>query len=205
MKCINCDEKLGDEEAKSPRRDEDSDIMCDDCYHDIYEFTCIKCENYEHINHNGGIGSVFVAFEDDILGIPTGVYEVVSHPFYADGMVEGYLYTDAIKQISNYTFEIKQGWYPMAFLCEECTVKIRKRIEVAKSEDEIPNGELFANLRTAMTEVFLITLFDDDCLVDEFNDRLNRSYKIHDCIKMIMRRKFTHDDIRKFLNSGGST
>lgn len=44
MKCIICNKKLTEEEDKAPYKNPDGDIICDDCYIDLYRPNC-TCGN----------------------------------------------------------------------------------------------------------------------------------------------------------------
>jgi hypothetical protein len=124
MECATCGNELDEGEVESPYVDEDGNPICDYCYDDT-TFTCGCCEERESLNSRGRIGGLFVSTDETATGIPDGIYEVVEHPFYADGMIEMHLYKDAVRKLSDDTRGIVTDPYPMAFLCEECAKKIR--------------------------------------------------------------------------------
>ena len=41
--CAYCGEPLTDEEVANPIEHEAKDLICDDCYHENYEFACCDC------------------------------------------------------------------------------------------------------------------------------------------------------------------
>lgn len=133
MKCSWCDVDLNEEEEKSPYLDGD-DPMCDECYHNNFEFTCCKCENYDHEDYQGGIGCLFVIIDDSVSDengpLTPGIYEVTEHPYYITGMIGGgWLWSYAIKKVSDSTHGINSNHaYSMDHLCRECSEQIRKEI-----------------------------------------------------------------------------
>jgi len=119
--CNCCGCELDGEEQESPRLDADGDPICDGCYQERYEFTCCWCEELEHIDHQH---KLLVVDNAEEAGMPRGVYEIVRKPYYADGMIEGHLYEDALKRIADVPDGLKIEWYPCGHLCKRCQGKI---------------------------------------------------------------------------------
>lgn len=123
--CSWCGDELEEGEAEPSSTDREGNPVCYDCYMDRFSFTCTNCENSEHINKQGAIGSLFVANDEDELGIPNGIYEVMERPFYADGAIEMYLYKYAVRYLCPNVSGIDPAPYPMGFICETCGNEIR--------------------------------------------------------------------------------
>lgn len=70
------------------------------------------------------------------------------------------------------------------------------------NENDIATGELFADLQVTLTEIVLIELLEETSSIDNYVDRLNGNVQIRDTIKGIMRRRFAHTDIARFLDHG---
>lgn len=97
MECTRCGKHLDDEERENPRKDDDGDIICDECHHDKYEFTCCDCQNYGDVEdqHN-----MLVVFEEvDSMGGPErtvqpGIYRIAEEGSYYGGPIigEGWLH-----------------------------------------------------------------------------------------------------------------
>lgn len=129
-KCSWCGDPLDAEEAENPRKDPHGDLICDECYHDHFEFTCSQCEEGEDIEHQGAIGSVTVVYEEvSGLGekVKPGVYRITKWPYYADGVTECYLIENALTRIT----DVPEGWTnadgcPCGHLCRTCQALLLK-------------------------------------------------------------------------------
>lgn len=125
--CPWCGKEMNDEERESPRFDSDGKPMCDDCYHQEYEWTCAKCEEYEHEDYRGGINCLFVVIDDEEAGVPVGTYRVKEHPYYDSDLFSSSFLQWAIEQVDGNTHgltEEKTDYYPVGHLCRECARKL---------------------------------------------------------------------------------
>ncbi|MGE4195980.1 MAG: hypothetical protein AB7G11_02505 [Phycisphaerales bacterium] len=126
LECAYCGENLSDEEAESPHRDApDGDIMCDECYHDKFEFTCCKCEDYGHINDQHKYLVVFDAEEafsknDCKAGFTAGLYRVKANPYYTSDYLSAWLNTYNLERIGDLPTEADENGYPCGHLCKKC-------------------------------------------------------------------------------------
>lgn len=133
FRCEQCGtiERINDDET--PSKDDDGDAICDECYHDNYEFACCVCQEYGHVDDQHNMIAVFdpeIFGEDDAkYGWRRGVYMVISSPYYTSAMIgHGWLHTWALDWIGEIPrdkgeFESPQG-YPCGHLCDECQRKL---------------------------------------------------------------------------------
>ena len=129
MECTRCGEELNDEEIESPRKDYDDEPICDQCYDDCYSFVCCLCEEHEDLDEQGELGNLLVVATDgDPIGIPDGIYEVVSHPYYWDSMIDGGIYDNSLKRLSiRIKRDLYMCGYPIAHMCDFCSNKTKKK------------------------------------------------------------------------------
>lgn len=107
-------------EAESPRLDDVDDPICFDCYHEHYEFTCCWCQEDEHQDHQH---KMLVLVDPKGAGIAVGIYRIVSLPYYADGMIEGFLFESALEHLRDLPEGIDTRGYPCGHLCRDCQKK----------------------------------------------------------------------------------
>jgi hypothetical protein len=89
QECEWCGEELTQEEINEPVAGQ---AICEDCYHEHYEFTCSRCCNYEHIDCQHCWLVVFEPIDDfdkRDSEIQPGIYEIVDYPYYGGMMLGG--------------------------------------------------------------------------------------------------------------------
>lgn len=120
--CINCEHLIPDNEMEHVSRDPDGDPICDECYYDRYHFRCSLCEEYEHNRHQH---NVMVVYEDDVIQEQgPGLFQIVDLPYYADGMIEGYVIESAVKRVGPLPKGAQSSCgYPAGHLCRRCVKK----------------------------------------------------------------------------------
>lgn len=121
--CFYCGRPLDDEERENPETDTSGNTLCDDCHHDHFEFTCCRCENYEHVDHQH---EVLVVFDDD-LEVPPGVYRIIDMPYYTQGMIgDSWLHPRCLERLCDLPPELggKDWDYPCGHLCRKCREEI---------------------------------------------------------------------------------
>lgn len=144
--CSWCNKKLDSEEIESPRlSNDDKEIICDNCYEDKYSMTCTLCEDMFDKPMKVEDGYYFLITEDrfgsDTLGknLDAGVYKIIKFPFFADGITEGFYYSDAFQKIRDLTssekIDIKEAGHRDEEVCEDCA-KSSKNINKANNEVE---------------------------------------------------------------------
>ncbi len=130
--CTYCEEKLDDEETENPYKDDSGDIICDDCYREHYEGYCDLCgeivEQKELEANPGELIAVWREAPGLCCKVEPGYYRVKQWPIYANGMIEGYLYSDSIEKISDLfgrgIKKASESDYWCGKLCEECRGRI---------------------------------------------------------------------------------
>jgi len=129
--CTKCDSPLEPEGEESPRRDQNGNIICDRCYNDCYIHLCPICEESFYEDFNKEISPKYIIFTKDAEVnhvTEAGLYEIISLPFYADGMIETTLFKDAIKRLGDIPqdFDESNLHYSLYFVCNSCVKKILK-------------------------------------------------------------------------------
>jgi len=110
-------------ERDDPRRDANGEPICDQCYEDEFQYRCCWCGEYEEIEHRHKL--VVVAEPQGFRPrIYRGIYRIVSLPYYADGMIQGWLFAHALKKICPLPEGIDTRDYPCGHLCRECQQKV---------------------------------------------------------------------------------
>ena len=129
--CEYCGNRLTDEEIEYPpgAGPEEGELICEDCYHERYEFTCCWCQNYDLDEYQ----HVFLVLTEKVDDFKPGVYRIVAKPYYADGMIEGFILPHAIERVCAVPDGVDTEGYPAGHLCRECQTKIEKSLK-AKSK-----------------------------------------------------------------------
>jgi hypothetical protein len=117
--CEWCGERLTDEEIEYPIPE---GPICEECYHEHYEFTCCWCENYEDKDYE----EKYVVLTEPTEGLhselPPGVYEVVKRPYFrGDWIVES-----ALRRIGDVPPEFPEIEDSDGMLCRTCEERITK-------------------------------------------------------------------------------
>jgi len=128
--CGWCGEHLSPEEIEYPATDFRGDVIddpiCDQCFHEHYEFTCDRCEDYEFEEFSG----VWVAVHEKTHGlygpVERGIYEAVEWPIHGGPFIgEGYLYNTSLRKTpAVIDFESN---YPCSYLCRGCAKELKLR------------------------------------------------------------------------------
>jgi hypothetical protein len=138
--CTYCGNQLDAEERRSPRLDEEKSVMCDGCYRDHYEDNCTRCgEIFDKTELSPKPGKLIGVWRDaPALGrgdLKAGYYRVLKWPIYADGMIEGYFFSDAIQRVGPldaaglHSAEEEQAMAgPM---CSECQAEASRATQLA--------------------------------------------------------------------------
>jgi len=121
--CEYCGNALTPEEVEHP---EPEGNICNSCYRDHFEFDCCRCGNPEHIDHQHVFCAVFEALTGLGGDVEPGVYELVRFPYYADGVIEGYVYHESFRRVRDLDFESTDD-YPMGHLCRTCRKDLKLR------------------------------------------------------------------------------
>lgn len=120
-RCPCCGNDLSGEEIEYPRTDEDGDNICEECYHEKYEFTCCRCQEYGDVadQHN-----LLVVFEET-SNVAPGIYKIVRKPYYTHAMIgSGWLWPESLKRIADVNPDMDGDGYPCGHLCIDCQAKV---------------------------------------------------------------------------------
>ena len=139
MSCTRCNEHLDEEEKESPRKTDEGDIICDECYHKIYEIICIRCENYADVHDEKYILLQNPEGELRYCGgekVEPGYYKEIKRPIYLGNIISGFecFWEDSIEKvldlIGDESTEYEDGG---EFICDMCNPIITKAILVSNS------------------------------------------------------------------------
>lgn len=126
--CALCGDEFDEEELDNPYRDEDDDPICDSCYREKYESACDRCDEIVEKKELEMKPGELLAFWEEVEGLKPGYYKVLRWPIYADGMICGYIYHDALEFFAPLdekgTAAAKDAWTPGGCLCERCRTEI---------------------------------------------------------------------------------
>ena len=100
--CSYCEKMLDFEEIKNPPRDEDGDIICDDCYNENCCYKCFLCDEY-YKNPTKPEEIYFIIGQGH--NIDPGLYQVIRFPYYLKYIGLGVVfYENSIKWIKDVEF-----------------------------------------------------------------------------------------------------
>ena len=112
--CSSCGQPLTADEIQY---DDDGAKVCDDCWHDKYQFTCGYCEEYGRVEDQHNLLVVF----EKISGVLPGIYKVIRHPYCTNAMIgEGWLHPWALERIGDLWPDMADEYYPCGHLCKVC-------------------------------------------------------------------------------------
>lgn len=120
--CAFCGNDLSKEEIESPRLDDDGDSICDECYHEKYEFTCCDCQEYGHIDDQHEMLVVFEAVHASEGGdVEPGIYRIIGGPYHGGPLIgSGYLFRSSLERIGDVNPDMDGNGYDCGHLCKDC-------------------------------------------------------------------------------------
>jgi len=121
MNCTSCEEVLDTEEEDSPYVDKRGDIICDRCYEDQYSHICPICEKKFDEDFSKDISPRYLLITEDAgddLSLAPGIYEIISYPFFFDGVIEITLIKSSIRKIADLPECTCEN--DINYVCEEC-------------------------------------------------------------------------------------
>lgn len=115
--CTRCGEELDSEERESPRLDVDETAICDQCYHDNFEFTCSRCEGY---GDNEDQHRYLVIFEE-CGGLRPGIYRINRKPYFISNYFDMWWIKESLSRLRDADgYYADQDLYPSGHLCYGC-------------------------------------------------------------------------------------
>ena len=135
--CGYCGNALEGEELESPYTDGE-DVMCDECYHDHYEFTCCLCENYGHVDDQHKLLVVCEELKNGDSGDPIkrGLYRIVNLPYWGSNYLDSWLFGRSLEHLGDAPDDVDDV-YPCGHLCKECQEKVMAKIAETWAGDGI--------------------------------------------------------------------
>ena len=134
MKCTRCGERLGAEEIESPSVDKDGDIICDHCFEEQYTYNCPVCEEFFDEDFSQKISPKYLLISDyagEEMGVESGIYEIISYPFFRDGMISMSMIETAINRIADLPEEFDENDFisDIFYVRDSC---VKKCLEATK-------------------------------------------------------------------------
>lgn len=135
--CTWCGAVLDEEEAASPSRDDDGDAICDRCHTEHFMGNCSRCgELVELADLDTTPGQLIALYAAAPVlckeNLEPGYYRILKRPFFADGMIEGHFYGDALQRIAGLDAK-GQSAAPEAYclagpLCSCCRLEVEASV-----------------------------------------------------------------------------
>lgn len=136
-KCAECGTRIDLDGGETLYYAADSgNDFCEDCY-DCVQICEVCEENHITKEYAGRIGGLLIVFSAPECNIESsGVYEIVSWPFYCSWLVGMDLYENALRLLSGDIPDFVQRVdYPAATaFCPDCEQRIRKAIKAQEGE-----------------------------------------------------------------------
>ena len=135
--CEWCGNQLTEEEIEYPATDgfgrKIDGTICDECFHEHYEWACDRCQNYEYEEFHGIWLVVFEAvhvqgdWRSEDREAEPGIYEITKWPYFGGPIIgELSLYGGALRR-TKAKIDFPQGHYPCGHLCRECAKELHLR------------------------------------------------------------------------------
>lgn len=141
--CTSCGVSLSDEELENPRRDSGGDVICDSCYSDEFEDWCSLCDEVVDKDElEASPGHIVAVYSDaPVRGgddLKAGYYRVLSWPFFADGMVEGYFIGGTLERLADLDDKGKRAAKDQSCLSGPMCKRCRDRVEGTLAKGRAP-------------------------------------------------------------------
>ena len=129
--CVYC----GDEVENDYYRDEDGDKMCDNCYGEKYEFSCVGCYDIKEKENNQN--HIYITKEmAEEQDIETGIYEIINLPWYVSDYFSMVVIKESLKKILDLPAQFDNHEL-CDYLCSDCVKKFMEEKNVVFSEKTI--------------------------------------------------------------------
>ncbi len=117
--CEYCGENLSPEEIANPIPE---GAICESCYHEHFEFTCYRCQNYDHEDEQHKM----LVIAEECGGLPRGVYRITDFPYYTSNYFDMRWNKFNLEWIGPMPEELsaEDVNYPSGHLCRDCQLKI---------------------------------------------------------------------------------
>lgn len=127
LECEWCGNDLTQEEIDDP---EPEGTICQECYHEHFEFTCCRCCKYDHIDYQDMWLVVFEAVEDfdeRDREIQPAIYEIVGFPYYGGSLLgSSWLHGRKLRLMSA-KIDFDDDGYACGHLCRVCIKALKLR------------------------------------------------------------------------------
>lgn len=140
--CSCCGELLEGEELDSPYHDDDGPL-CDDCYHEHYEFYCCLCQECGHVDDQHNMLVVCEPVHcDGTYGsrrptLDAGLYRVKRWPYWATNYFSMWFYSDCLDRVGEVPNDVDTHGYECGHLCLNCQREVMAQIAAKWAGDGI--------------------------------------------------------------------
>lgn len=118
--CAECEKPLTQEEIDIPD-DHGNGPICQECEFENYWWRCHFCECYERDEYEI---QAFAVFDAEEAGVSSGIYRVLSKPFYTQCMIGGgWIHESAVERIADLPEDQDDDGVPCEYLCSNCAAK----------------------------------------------------------------------------------
>lgn len=119
-RCGGCGELYDTHHEHGDFVESKGEILCESCYEAESAYQCSCCDNHDCHEAPGRL----LVITERCGDLEPGLYRIERWPFYADGMITGLVYEDALTRIGDVPQNADTGRYSMGFLCTKCEVPL---------------------------------------------------------------------------------
>ena len=119
---------------------DDRTPVCDDCYHDHFEFTCCACEEYGEVEDQHKYLVVFEAVDD----VEPGIYRIKYKPYFTSGLIgSSWLHPRTLDKVK----DLPVRWLAYVSITGK---DIFRELKAEEQDDGYPCGHLCADCQKAI-------------------------------------------------------
>ena len=106
--------------------EDEEPLICESCW-DNEHYMCALCYDEGLEAQQGAIGNLLVVVDAEEAGLPEGLYEIISHPYWYSDYFSADFCTDALRYIGpipdNVSVDTENC--PVGHLCTQCSMKLK--------------------------------------------------------------------------------
>ena len=131
FQCTNCEDNFALCKDEEPYTDHSGQVICEECYREIYEYDCCFCGDSEDDFDGEHQHKMLVVFTDEFADhswdpVPSGIYLITDFPYYWSDMMSGGLFRRSLERVRDVPSEYRDRDYdyPCGHLCLYCQKKM---------------------------------------------------------------------------------
>lgn len=123
MTCAYCCNNLSPDDTHT---DNAGDPVCDQCWHEMFCFTCVKCHDDELVEYQGAVDSSIVVFDTEQARVPVGVYRVLHSGYWTAHNFDAWIEPSAVELVTSNIGDMRDTicGHAVGHLCRACGEKI---------------------------------------------------------------------------------